>query len=82
MEIDDFLRDLKIAVVERDPKAIAELYEFMPDFSNGKLPLETLQAIEPLLKEAIEILKESASILRRQMDYTKAVGVYQASNLS
>ncbi len=82
MEIDDFLRDLKIAVVERDPKAIAGLYELMPDFSNGKLSLETLQAIEPLLKEAIEILKESASILRRQMDYTKAVGVYQASNLS
>jgi len=81
METRTWIKDLKMAVIQRDSGQIAKLYETMPDFTKEKFSLETLQLVEPLIKSAIDILKAQVGLIRKQMDYVKAAGAYQQTSI-
>ncbi len=78
----EWVRDLKVAVINRDSKFLERLYQSLPDFSQTDLSLEELLEVEALVGSATEILRENRQELLGNMNKLKASIAYQKNMIN
>ena len=79
-----WLKQLKIAIIERDTDKLDKLLNSMPDFDN----LEDMQSASALLKEVARLLYElkdktsaSMKLLKKNIDFMSSTQANQTATL-